>query len=104
VGGGLVRLGWGTALALVLWLPCPGRADAAELYGWLVPPAAKVSLTLCQGKARVEGKETDVKGFYRFGNIPPGEYQLYVESTGCAGAARTIYVEPGVTRYDPKRR
>lgn len=94
------------ALAFVSLVYGYVQVDAAELYGWVTPPMANVTIMLCSenapAKATPNPATTDSRGYYRFQAVAPGSYMIYIGGTMCGGAGQAIFVEPGVTRLDLK--
>lgn len=84
-------------VAVVLML-LSGVASAAELYGSVSAGGkgqAGVEVVLLSGQNPVATVRTSRQGTYRFRNIAPGNYRV-----SAAGQDRTVYVGPGVNRFN----
>ena len=98
---------WGRVPLLVVFCVClllASSAFAQETTGGIqgtvkdpsgaVVPNAKVSVS---ASSLVGGKEleTDANGYYRFANLPPGNYTVTVQASGFATSKRDFVLEVG---------
>jgi len=89
------------ALAALLFLPTPARAQASASVGAVMGSVASQNNVLLEGAEVVlEGVgsvRTDSQGRFTFSRVPPGNYRLNVSKQGFTSSNRAVTVWAGVT-------
>jgi len=70
-----------------------GESISGEVFDPSHRPVSGVQMSLFQGQHSVAHTATDAAGHYRFIDLPPGEYQLFVKILGFAQEQKTLRLE-----------